>query len=84
MMLTPPWGKDGAVSFKVPSPPSDEKSKFSRIVLEFPAPADATSRTGLYTFSSPTPYDPAKDGLRGYDNDLGVVLHRVRIETKTE
>ena len=82
MTLTPPWGESGAVSFQVPSPRN--KGEFARIVLELPAPADATARTGLYTFTSLTPYDPAKDGLRGYDDDLGIVLHRIRIETRAD
>ena len=84
MTLTPPWGASGSVSFEVDSPPANDKNKFSHIVLGLPAPTNAPARTGLYIFSSPTPYDPAKDGLRGYDKDLGIFLHRVRIEAKTE
>lgn len=82
MTLTPPWGESGAVSFQVPADGTDGVTP--PIVLEIPAPTNATARTGLYTFTSPTPYDPSKDGLRGYDDDLGVLLRRIRIETRDE
>lgn len=82
MTLTPPWGEEGAVSFRVASRKEGEEP--SPVVLELPAPTNAAGRTGLYRFSSPTPYDPAGDGLRGYDADLGVLLRRVRIGIRAD
>lgn len=36
--------------------------------------------TGTYTFRSPTPYDPAREGIKGFQTDLGVLVHSIDIE----
>lgn len=35
---------------------------------------------GIYRFHSENPYDPAKDGLKGYPRDLGVYFHSAEIK----
>jgi len=40
-------------------------------------------RTGTYRIYSANPYDPLKDGIRKFDNDLGALIHRIRIECIT-
>lgn len=35
--------------------------------------------TGQYTLSSPYPYNPSLYGIHGFETDLGVLLHRVRM-----
>ncbi len=37
--------------------------------------------TGRYRIEGRWPYDPAAAGIRGFDADLGVLLHRLRIES---
>ena len=37
--------------------------------------------TGVYRLYSASPYDPAQEGIRGFAHDLGVLIHRIRIET---
>ncbi len=75
LRITPPWQ----------GPPAELEFAWeteTRIVLVFrPAEADpaAESPTGVYRFASPTPYNPADEGLRGYAADLGALLHRIRI-----
>jgi hypothetical protein len=40
--------------------------------------------TGIYRCTSPAPYNPAMEGLRGYEADLGVLLHRMRISVASD
>lgn len=50
-------------------------------LVEIPAAQPMPDRTGLYVFTAVEPYDPwREDGIRGYADDLGAVIHRVRIE----
>jgi len=59
-------------------------STFARHTLRIERAADCVLKetTGVYRLNVPVPYDPALAGIRGYANDLGVLVHRIRIETK--
>ena len=39
-----------------------------------------TATTGIYQIHTEKPYNPAKEGIRGYPADLGVRLHSISIE----
>lgn len=75
MRLAPPWDPAGetAVVFSVPP-------KGTTITLALPrGQAVCDEPTGTYTFTSPEPYDPARDGIEGFDPDLGILIHSVSI-----
>lgn len=38
---------------------------------------------GIYTVTTPAPYDPASHGLKGYPADLGVVFHSIDVRRLT-
>ncbi len=46
-----------------------------------PAGAPAAGFTGVYTLSASAPYDPLKEGIKGYPNDLGARIHLIAIES---
>jgi hypothetical protein len=48
--------------------------------LEIPGRGGHGSRTALYRLVTPTPYNPADEGLRGYHPDLGALVHRIDME----
>jgi hypothetical protein len=48
--------------------------------LEIPGRAAPAARTALYRLITPTPYNPADEGLRGYHPDLGALVHRIDME----
>lgn len=50
------------------------------VTLRTPAGISALPDTGVYRLSSPTPYDPASEGIRGFPPDLGALIHRIRID----
>ena len=33
----------------------------------------------MYTLNTDIPYDPVAEGIRGYNHDLGILVHRIRI-----
>jgi hypothetical protein len=73
MRVQPPWPAD-PVAFGVPA-------AFTNIELILHRSDDAPLQpTGVYRLSSPTPYDPAGEGIKGFASDLGVLVHRIRIE----
>jgi hypothetical protein len=37
-------------------------------------------RTGIYRIHSADPYDPMKEGIPGFNKDLGALIHRIRIQ----
>jgi hypothetical protein len=55
---------------------------YQEVEVRIPADPDGSGwpQTGRYRLSSPTPYDPAREGIRGFPPDLGVLIHRIRIE----
>lgn len=75
MTITPPWGTPAAVSLVV-------TDGFSVVSVEIARPAESLprARTGIYRLSAATPYNPAEDGIDGYDSDLGVLIRSIRIE----
>lgn len=75
MIITPPW--DG--------PPLELRVENAHTVIrgELHRPAhaiDAPSQTGKYVLTSRHPYDPSLEDIRGFEPDLGVLLHRIRME----
>lgn len=74
MLITPPWTTN-TVSFTV-------SHGMTNLTVSIPGPSTVHDniRAGVYKFSSPSPYDPAKYGIKGYPNDLGVVIRAVEIE----
>lgn len=74
MIVSPPWN----------GPPLELRvanhHTVARGILHRPEYVDAPSHTGEYVLTSQHPYDPAQEGIRGFDPDLGVLLHRIRME----
>ncbi len=48
--------------------------------VEISARGAPASRTALYRLVAPAPYNPGKEGLRGYHHDLGALVHRIDME----
>lgn len=75
VVIVPPWR----------GPPLEIRVEqgFTRAegVLRRPEQESDDNPTGLYRIEARWPYDPAAAGIRGFDADLGVLLHRLRIET---
>ncbi len=79
MIITPPW--DGPpLEMRVENPHTVVTARLQR-----PADFDHLSETtGKYTLTSRYPYDPSTQGIQGFASDLGVLLHRIRIEVVIE
>ena len=73
--VVPPWN----------GPPLELRveNEFTRTagLLQRPNHGTDDEPIGLYRIEGRWPYDPAAAGIRGFDADLGVLLHRLRIET---
>lgn len=75
LLLEAPW-EGGQLSFRL-------AAETRQIVERITRPAGGEPgkvRTGIYRFFAARPYDPAAEGIRGFNSDLGALLHRVRIE----
>lgn len=74
--IIPPWGGEPAVLVVEPV--------FGTYTAILQRPAGSGDLggafTGVYRLESPTPYDPSQEGIRGFADDLGILVHRVRIE----
>jgi hypothetical protein len=59
------------------------ESAFSHYSLQIVRDADCDweGATGVYRLNIPTPYNPGAVGIRGFTSDLGVLVHRIRVET---
>lgn len=77
MVIIPPWLADNETppAFEVPSADTERVMRLTRTTAGAPG-----GKTGVYRLRSLTPYDPAKDGIRGYDADLGIRVHSIQIE----
>ncbi len=71
--VSPPWG--GVPGELVVEP------AFALYRLEMVRPADDVleAPTGVFQLTVPTPYDPSTVGIHGFEPDLGVMVHRIRI-----
>lgn len=76
LWITPPWTKEPASRVEI----TQERSCVEITVSRATAAAGALGGTGVYRFSSPTPYNPALEGHRNYDGDLGALIERVQME----
>lgn len=82
LILTPPWPAvpEKAVFTVPPTPDPDEpavlEATFRRLPVSNPVPAGAS-----FVLQSPTPYNPAEHGLKGYPPDLLVQVLRMEAET---
>ncbi len=47
------------------------------VELELPGSGSTSGRTTAYILRAPDPYNPAREGLRGYHADLGALVHRI-------
>ena len=76
LLVTPPWG-GAPLRLAVPAGESIAKGACVR-------PAEDVERpeTGVYSLSVERPYDPARQGLRGYPPDLGVPFRRIIIQVE--
>lgn len=74
LTVTPPW-PNGSITLSIP-PTYGQITGVLHKPITAPNPHSAT---GLYKFSSPTPYDPANEGIKGFNSDLGVLIHRISI-----
>jgi hypothetical protein len=75
LTLTPPW--------HTPVARLCISNTCTRIKLRLTRPdgdPDRPARTGIYTLNADAPYDPAREGIRGYENDLGAIIHRLSIK----
>ena len=74
LTVTPPW-PDGSVTLSIPA-------TYCRTSLRLKRPGIDTAKraaTGIFRFTSPTPYDPAREGIKGFHSDLGVLIHQMSI-----
>ena len=75
LTVAAPW-PNGSVTLTIPAGYGQTAG-----VLQRPETATAwRSATGLYRLSAPTPYDPAREKMRGFDSDLGALIHRIDIQ----
>lgn len=75
MIISPPW-ESSPLELHV-----DNQHTVVHGTLHRPKYAvDAPSHTGEYTLTSRHPYDPVQENIRGFNPDLGVLLHRIRME----
>ncbi len=82
-------GQDIPQIVEIVTPWSEDKhvlqvdSEFSSYSLQIPRAADCDweGATGVYRLNIPNPYDPSQAGIRGFERDLGVLAHRIRIES---
>jgi hypothetical protein len=78
LRVHPPWGGESAELVL-----SNSWTRAEGILTrENDTPSQAT--TGAYRLTSAYPYDPAAAGIRGFDSDLGALIHRIRIEPVVE
>lgn len=52
---------------------------WTEVVLNLRGAGTPIARTTRYTLRAPHPYDPAREGVRGYPDDLGALVHRIDI-----
>ncbi len=75
IMVVPPWGGK-SLELTV-----DNEYCIVGGTLQRPADDDGYDEpTGRYLLQPRWPYDPASVGIRGFEKDLGILLHRIRIE----
>jgi hypothetical protein len=78
LFIQPPWTTN-AVSVQV-------GTEYSETELVIPRQEEVAGQTphpagqGVYRIHAAVPYDPAEDGIRGPDHDLGALIHVIRIE----
>ena len=77
--FVPPWNGDGLKLYV-----SNGYTKVSGILVRPQSQADDGKRIGLYTIGAGIPYSPREAGLRGFADDLGALIHRIRIEPVTD
>ena len=71
----PPWDGE-ALSLTV-------SNSFTSVSGELSRPSSQTndvSRTGIYRIYADTPYSPRKVGITGFSDDLGALIHLIRME----
>lgn len=73
LRVTPPWGGE-PLALDVRSGTQTLAGTLVRPVDDLPRPP-----TGTFTLAVARPYDPAAQGLGGYDNDLGVLVRRIAV-----
>jgi len=75
VLIRPPWQGD-SLRLSV-----GNSYSVSSGLLRRPADADAPGGgTGVYRIYAEEPYNPRKSGIRGFSRDLGVLLHKVKME----
>jgi hypothetical protein len=75
LLLEAPWGGPREALAIGPEP--------ERAVVHMRRPEGGKAekvRTGTYRLYAETPYDPSRVGIRGFNRDLGALIHRIRIE----
>ena len=77
MIMIPPWQAENEAPavFEVPSADTEIVARLHRTHA---GPMDG--KTGVYRLRSMTPYNPAESGIKGYEADLGIRVHSIRIE----
>ncbi len=78
LRVTPPWG-GREIGLEFPAGAATAQGECER-----PRNDGDRKATGIYSFRVDRPYDPAKDGLRGYPPDLGVQLRRIIIRVESD
>lgn len=73
LSIQPPWDGAGLV-FPV-------SNVLTRVVGQLVPAAgfEPTERIGVYTLTTSESYDPSRDGISGFQSDLGVLLHSIAI-----
>ncbi|MDZ4199244.1 MAG: hypothetical protein U1E27_08170, partial [Kiritimatiellia bacterium] len=73
--IVPPWGGPG-LDLSI----DQRYTRVEGILVRPEFDPELGSQTGLYRIDVQWPYDPSDAGISGFDRDLGVLLHRIRIE----
>ena len=77
LLIQPPWSTN-AVSVVVPPDYTVTKVRIPR-GESGRGERTFSSPTGVYRFHAKVPYDPAVEGIRGFNADLGALIHAVEI-----
>jgi hypothetical protein len=73
--VTPPWPSGQPIQLTVTNGLCTVSEVIARDINSPEMPL-----TGVYVLHSQTPYNPLKEGIKGFDSDLGVLVHSITIE----
>lgn len=78
LLIMPPWSDEAAFL--------DISNSICTVSVSLTRPPDRlmSGETGNYRIYSVHPYNPARDGIRGFKKDLGALIHSVTFEVQSQ